>query len=197
MKFKSYILTFTITIFLSVVLITNSYGLGELKIGVVNLSSVFEKYTKREEFDKQLKALEKGYEKTVNEKRETIMMLREEAGLLDMGSESRNKKEEEIQKRSIDMEVFAKFAEQNLLKKYKEYFEDIYVDVTKEVKIFAKENNYDLIFKNEEPELISKEISDLQFKIGIKSVLYYSDAVDITPQIIEIINKRYSSNGKK
>ncbi len=170
---------------------------ASLKVGVVDISRVFEDYVKRKAFDKDLKNLEKRYEALIDEKRKVIIKYGEEIALLDMGSASRGKKEESAEKLTIDLEVFAKFAEQNLLKKYKECFETIYLDVTKEVERFGKENSFDVILKNEEPELKSKEISDLQFKIGIKTVLYYSKSVDITNQITKNVNEKYYADKNK
>ncbi|MGR3218748.1 MAG: hypothetical protein ACUZ8H_02880, partial [Candidatus Anammoxibacter sp.] len=83
------------------------------------------------------------------------------------------------------------------LRKYKEYFESIYIDVSKAVETYGEKNGFGLVLKKEKPELKSSEIRDLQFKIGINTVLYYSSAVDITPQIIKDINKSYVANRKK
>jgi len=168
----------------------------ELKIGVVNLNKVFDEYIKRKVYDQKLKDLEKHYEKVLNEKKEINKRIREEISLLDMGSGNRIKKEELFQKGLIDLEVFAQFAEQDLLKKYKDYFEAIYIDVSKVTEKFGKENGYDLIVKNEEPEIRSNDVSDLQFKIGIKSILYYSGNVDITSSIIQKINEPFASESK-
>lgn len=190
------IFTFLISSVLTVGILSNSQGASNLKIGVVDLNRVFDQYAKRKLLDKQLKELEKSYESMMSKKRDTIQNIMIEIELLDMGSESRIKKEEALHKSRIDTEVFAKFAEQNLLKKYKDFFALIYKDVSKATKRFGKENGYDLILKNEEPEFNSSDMSDLQFKIGIKSILYYSDAIDITPLIIEDINSHQTESTK-
>lgn len=195
MKLKPFLLiTIPFSIIIHLVQITNCYSepSNGLKVGVVDISAVFEEYSKRKLFDKQLKEIEKEYQDTVSEKRSEIKKLKEEISLMDMGNENRLKKEEIIEKKAIDLEVFAKFTEQSLLKKYKEFFEIIYLDVSKEVENFGNEYGFDLIIKNEEPELKSGEISDLQFKIGIKTVLYYSKTLDITPQIIKRLNNQIS-----
>lgn len=179
----------SIIIYLAQITNCHSDPSNGLKVGVVNISTVFEEYSKRKLFDKQLKEIEKQYQDTVSEKRSEIKKLKEEISLMDMGSENRSKKEEIVEKKEIDLEVFARFTEQSLLKKYKNFFEIIYLDVSKEVESFGNEYGFDLIIKNEEPELKSGEISDLQFKIGIKTVLYYSKTIDITPQIIKRLNK--------
>ena len=59
----------------------------------------------------------------------------------------------------------------------------IYEEIIKEVDSFGKERNYSVIIKKEKPNLQSNQLSDLQFKIGIRTVLYNSSAIDITQDI--------------
>jgi len=167
-----------------------------LKVGVVDLNSVFEKYEKRKMFDAQLKEQEKQYQKIVNDKKKELVSLSEKIQLLDLGSEARKKDEETFEKKNMELESYAKFAEKSLMKKYKDYFESLYTEVCKEVEDIGRREQYDLIIKKEEPELQSGGISELQFKVGIKTVLYHSDAVNITNQVIDNLNKKYSEVSK-
>lgn len=168
-----------------------------LKIGVVDLNKVFEKYEKRKTFDVQLKEKENQYQKIINDKKKELVSLNEKIQLLDLGSEVRKKDEETFEKKNIELESYAKFAEKNLVKKYKEYFESLYTEVCKEVEDIGRREQYDLIIKKEEPELQSRGISELQFKVGIKSVLYHSENIDITDQVINNLNKRFSTGNKE
>ena len=77
-------------------------------------------------------------------------------------------------------------------KKYKDFFENIYQEVVQKVEKIGEQEGFDLIIKNEEADLKSNEISDLQFKIGIRTVLYHSDSVDITLDVVDILNASYS-----
>lgn len=167
-----------------------------LKLGVVDLNSVFEKYEKRKNFDAQLKEQEKKYQKIINDKKKELVSLSEKIQLLDLGSEARKRDEEAFEKKNIELESYAKFAEKSLMKKYKDYFENLYTEVCKEVENIGKLEQYDLIIKKEEPELQSGGISELQFKVGIKAVLYHSEEVDITNQVINTLNKKYSEANK-
>ncbi|MDN3510260.1 MAG: OmpH family outer membrane protein [Candidatus Jettenia sp. CY-1] len=167
-----------------------------LKLGVVDLNSVFEKYEKRKNFDAQLKEQEKKHQKIINDKKKELVNLNEKIQLLDLGSEARRKDEEAFEKKNIELESYAKFAEKSLMKKYKDYFENLYTEVCKEVENIGKLEQYDLIIKKEEPELQSGGISELQFKVGIKAVLYHSDEIDITNRVIETLNKKYSEASK-
>ena len=167
-----------------------------LKVGVVDLNNVFEKYGKRTAYDAQLKEQEKQYQKIINDKKKELVSLNEKIQLLDLGSEVRKKEEETFEKKNMELESYAKFAEKSLVKKYKEYFESLYSEVCKEIECICKREQYDLIIKKEEPELQGGGISELQFKVGIKTVLYHSDSVDITNQVIDTLNKKYSEASK-
>ncbi|GJQ24826.1 MAG: hypothetical protein HBSAPP01_26160 [Candidatus Brocadia sapporoensis] len=167
-----------------------------LKMAVVDLNAVFEKYEKRKVFDAQLKEQEKQYQKNVTDRKKELVSLGEKIQLLDFGSEARKKDEETFEKKNMELESYAKFAEKSLAKKYKDYFESLYTEVCKEVEDIGKREQYDLIIKKEEPELQSSGISELQFKVGIKTVLYNSDSVDITNRIINNLNKRFSEGTK-
>ena len=164
----------------------------DFKIGIVDIGSVFEKYQKRIDLDEELKEQEKGFQDEVNKKRKEIIDLDEETQLLDLGSESRSSNENLMERKNVELEGYAKFAERQLLKKYKDFFENIYQEVVKKVEEIGEQEGFDLIIKNEEADLKSGEISDLQFKIGIRTVLYHSDSVDITLDVVEALNASYS-----
>jgi len=163
----------------------------ELKIGVVDINEIFDNYDKRTDLDQQLKNTEAEFKKEIESKKKTMIDLNEETQLLDLGSESRNENMEILERKNVELEGYAKLAEKQLTKKYKDAFEKIYEEITKEVNSFGKEKNYSVIIKKEKPNLASNQLSDLQFKIGIRTVLYNSSAIDITSNITERINARY------
>ncbi len=170
---------------------------GELKIGVVDINEVFDKYDKRVDLDQQLKDTEAEFKNEIESKKKAMIDLNEETQLLDLGSESRDKNMEILEKKNVELEGYAKFAEKQLMKKYKDAFEKIYEEIIKEVDSFGKDRNYSVIIKKEKPNLKSNQLSDLQFKIGIRTVLYNSSAIDVTANITERINARYQQEKAK
>jgi Skp family chaperone for outer membrane proteins len=169
----------------------------DFKIGVVDIGGVFEKYQKRVDMDQKLKEREKEFQDEINKKRKELIDLDEETQLLDLGSESRGKNENILERKNVELEGYAKFAERQLLKKYKDFFENMYQEVVLKIEVIGKQNNFDLIIKKEEPELKSGEISDLQFKIGIRTVLYHSESVNITSDVIDNLNASYAKEREK
>ncbi|GAX60881.1 hypothetical protein SCALIN_C15_0022 [Candidatus Scalindua japonica] len=163
----------------------------ELKIGVVDINEIFDKYDKRNDLDQELKNAEAEFKKEIESKKKVMIDLNEETQLLDLGSESRDKNMEILERKNVELEGYAKFAEKQLTKKYKDAFEVVYEEIINEVNSFGKEKNYSVIIKKEKPNLQSNQLSDLQFKIGIRTVLYNSSAMDVTPLITERLNTRY------
>lgn len=163
----------------------------ELKIGIVDINEIFDKYDKRVDRDQQLKDAEAEFKKEIESKKKAMIDLNEETQLLDLGSESRDQNMEILERKNVELEGYAKFAEKQLTKKYKDAFEEIYEEIINEVNSFGKEKNYSVIIKKEKPNLQSNQLSDLQFKIGIRTVLYNSSAMDVTLNITERINARY------
>ncbi len=165
---------------------------SQLKIGVVNINQVLDKYEKRKELEKQFMAFRTQTEQQLRQKQGEIKSLREEIQLLDMGSESRRKNEEAIEKKMLYQQLEEKMAETNLSRKEKEFFEELYQDVCREVENVGKKEKFDIILKKEDFELKSADILELRLKIGIGTVLYYSDALDVTAKVIEALNSHHS-----
>ena len=167
------------------------------KIGIVDIGGVFDKYDKRTDLDQELSDFVKEIQDEVNKKRKEIIDLDEETQLLDLGSETRSKNEDMSERKKVELEGYVKFSERQLLKRNKIFFEQIYSEVVKKVEEIGEGEGYDLIIKKEEPELDSGQIADLQFKIGIRTVLYHSKAVDITSIVTEHLNSEYSKEKEK
>ncbi len=123
--------------------------------------------------------------------------LSEETQLLDLGSETRRKNEDILERKNVELEGYAKFAQRQVIKGYKTLVEQIYGEIVKKVEEIGESEGYDLIIKKQAPELNSGELSDLTVNIGIRTVLYHSKAVDITAIVTEHLNSEYSKENEK
>jgi len=111
----------------------------ELKIGIVDINEIFDEYDKRDDLDQQLKDAEAEFKKEIENKKKIMIDLNEETQLLDLGSETRNENMEILERKNVELEGYAKFAEQQLTKKYKDAFEKFYDEIINEVNSFGKE----------------------------------------------------------
>ncbi|MCP4364766.1 MAG: hypothetical protein GY800_05645, partial [Planctomycetes bacterium] len=56
----------------------------------------------------------------------------------------------------------------------------------------GKKEGFDVILKKEVIEPQSADLMELRLKIGIGTVMYFSEAVDITGLVVEYLNEGYS-----
>ncbi|MFQ5861566.1 MAG: OmpH family outer membrane protein [Candidatus Brocadiales bacterium] len=164
----------------------------ELQIGVVNLNQVFENYEKRAELEESFKELRAGEEDLLRDKQDNLVGLREEIQLLERGSEARKEKEVELEKKLLYLQLEEEVARKNLGAKEKEFYEELYNDISGAIEEIGREQGFDLILKKEVIEPKSADLLELRLKIGMGTVLYYSDVVDITDMVIDYLNEKYA-----
>lgn len=164
----------------------------DLRIGVVNLNQVFENYKKRTEMEESFKDLKTREEEQLMDKQDSLTGLREEMQLLERGSAARKELEAELEKKLLYLQLEEEVARKNLGEKEKEYYEELYQDISSAIDTIGKEQGFDLILKKETIEAKSADLLELRLKIGIGTVLYYSEALDITDIVVQYLNERYS-----
>ncbi len=165
---------------------------AELRVGVLNLNDVFDKYEKRAAMEEDFKDLRDREEEVLVEKQESLLNLREELQLLEQGSEARTELAAELEKKLLILQLEEEVARKNLGLKEKEYYEELYMDISNAVEEIGKKEGFDVILKKEVIEPQSADLMELRLKIGIGTVMYFSEAVDITGLVVEYLNEEYS-----
>lgn len=184
MKLSGFIFVF----FVAVMAFPATASAKDLRIGVVNLNEVFENSKKRVEMEESFKDLKTRAEEQLTEKQNSLIGLREEMQLLEKGSTARKELEAELEKKLLYLQLEEEVARRNLGEKEKEYYEELYQDISNAIEAIGKEQKFDLILKKETIETKSADLLELRLKIGIGTVLYYSEALDITGIVVQYLN---------
>lgn len=163
----------------------------EMKVGVVNLNKVFDQYDKRKELENDFRDIRNRSEEVLKAKQDEAMALRDEIQLLDPGSAARKKKEEDMEKLLLYLQIEDEVARKNLTKAEKEFYEELFQDINAVVEEVGKKEGFDLILKKEDIDTKSADLVELRLKIGIGTVLYFSNALDVTDKVVESLNRRY------
>jgi Skp family chaperone for outer membrane proteins len=163
----------------------------ELKVGVVNLNKVFEMYDKRKELEEDFRDIRTRAEDTLKTKQDEAVALRDEIQLLEVGTATRKKKEDELEKLLLYLQVEDEVARKKLGMAEKDFYEELYQDINVVVEEVGKKDGFDLILKKEDIEPKSADLLELRLKIGIGTVLYFSNAIDITDKVVGGLNRRY------
>jgi len=142
------------------------------KIGYIDLSRSFDEYQKTKDFDKELEGKgdmkQNEREKLVQE----IRKMREELEL--MNKKAREKKETDIESKIKALQEFDQEAKTDLTKERDNMVKDILREMSDVIKEYGEKNGYSII-------------------VNDRVLLYGDSGMDLTGEIIKILNDRYKT----
>ncbi len=157
--------------------ITPAQAAGELKkVGVMDLSKVFDNYQRTKDYDAVLEGKTKDYEKARNEKIDKIKELQNKMALL-----KENEKEAvtaDLEKMRTELASFDQAQQVDLRKQRDEKIREILLEVEKVTSDFAKKEKYDVIFND-------------------RVLVYGADGLDVSSEVLTILNTSYNASKKK
>lgn len=142
------------------------------KIGYIDLSRSFDEYQKTKDLDKELEG--KGDMKQDERERlvQEIRKMREELEL--MNKNAREKKETDIESKIKSLQEFDQEAKTDLTKERDNMVKDILKEMSDVIKEYGEKNGYSII-------------------VNDRVLLYGDSGMDLTNEIIKILNDRYKT----
>ena len=144
------------------------------RIAVVNLDEVFKEYERTKASDTKLGAASNSKQVEREHLVSEIKSLRDELVLLN--EESRAERQQTIEQKLRELRSFDEQVKESLRKQRDESVKEILKDIEATVTSYAKEHDFDLVLNE-------------------RAVLYEVEAVDITKDVLEILNGRYAKQG--
>ncbi|MFZ5802263.1 MAG: OmpH family outer membrane protein [Candidatus Omnitrophota bacterium] len=141
----------------------------------VNAAKLFDEYQKTKDNDAVLQQEGQAKEKERNVIVEDIRKMKDEIELL--SDEAKKTKQETMNQRIRDLQDFDMKTRQELMQKRQTIVEEIFAEIDQVVQKYGKEKNLDYI-------------------INDRAVLYQNEAYNITPVILEELNKNYQQKKK-
>jgi len=141
-----------------------------LKVGYIDVSTVFDEYKRTVDSDEALEKETQGKQEEREKKASKIKRMMDELELL--SEKGRQEKQVEIDKKVDELKGYDMQTRRNLRKKRDEMVTDILKEIDDVVKEYAENNGFDLILND-------------------TVLLYKKDAMNITQNILEILNKQY------
>lgn len=164
---------------------------GSLKIGIVNINEVFTKFKKRDALIDQLKKSqdeENANVKKIEDKIKNLQKQLEEFKTPE--GDLWNAIAGEIDVLRLQREQSIKLITKRLTKKQNDYMAQLYNDIRNVVNKYAKEKGFTIVLKTEPQYIQLEEDQQENATMGMytRSVLYHDKTMDITPDIIKILN---------
>ncbi|MFH1753556.1 MAG: OmpH family outer membrane protein [Candidatus Omnitrophota bacterium] len=160
-------------LFLAVFLLSGTIGPAAAqearKIAFISLSKAFDSYEKTKAVDKELESKGEKKNKDRDKLVQKINKLRDEAQL--MSKDARQEKERELSDLMRELQDFDREARVELQRDRDDRVKEIFKEMDGVISDYGKQNGYDIIFDD-------------------RVLLYASDKIDITEEIIKTLNKR-------
>ena len=142
-----------------------------IKIAYVDLSRVFDEYSKTKDYDAALEKKQTEYEQ---EHRDRLQKIKDAEGKLAiLKEEERNKLQAQIDKDKVDLLAFDRQKQTDLKKERDEKIREILSEIEKVVKDFSEKDGYSLILND-------------------RVLIYGHDSLNVTSPIIKLLNDKYS-----
>lgn len=143
------------------------------KIGFVDLGKVFDEYQKTKDADQTLES-ETGTKQAEREKMvKEIRKVKDELEL--MSKEAREKKQEEMDEKIKNLQDFDREVNTELKRKRDAMVREILKEIDATIQEYGQKEKYDVIFDN-------------------RVLLYGNNLMNITDQILKIVDERYKRN---
>ncbi|MDD5691670.1 MAG: OmpH family outer membrane protein [Candidatus Omnitrophica bacterium] len=138
------------------------------KFGYIDLSRTFSEYKKTKTYDKSLSDKEKVYTDERDKKVEELKSFQDKINLLN--DKQREEKQGELQAKAKALQEYDQKKQAELRKEQEERMKEILKDIEEAVKKYSEKEGYTMVFND-------------------RVLVYQSKNMDITSQIIDILNK--------
>jgi len=156
-----------LTLIMSLVLIKGAAQAAE-KIGYIDLSRAFGEYSKTKTYDKTLSDKEKVYTEERDKKVADLKAFQDKLSLLN--DKEREAKKTELQNKLKSFQDYDRQKQADLRKEQEEKMKELLGDIQEAVKKYSEKEGYTIVLND-------------------RVLVYQSKDMDITNQVIEILNK--------
>jgi|GEM_PF-2448819 len=172
-----------------------SQGKGELKIGVVDLERISNKYEKWQKFQDELMDDEEKFNKELEAKQQAVQkeMAKHEERLRKLSPSSQEYFDvsEKIEELKFSYQQEQKRAYNAVKMKAEEMARELLSDIEKAVEGYGKQFGFTAIFRKEAVAVEKLSWVEIRGYAGRKFVLYADSGIDITEDIIKLLNEKY------
>jgi len=160
------------------------------KVGLIDMARVFREYTKFNVLREDLKSEIQKADEQAKAMAVKISKLQEEMKQFKQDSPEYAQREKELTRLTTEFETFRKQKQREFVRKEADIYKTIYLEVVDVVRKYAEYYNYTLVLRFNGDKLDTDDPQQLIRGLN-RQVVYYRAEDDITPAIIEYLNRRY------
>jgi Skp family chaperone for outer membrane proteins len=170
---------------------------AELKAGVVDTVYVVNEYDRTKDANEDLKAETDALRAATEPKVKALQQVQLRRDGFNRGSEEWKKANEEFRRAQVDLQAWSALEQARIEDKHRDVLLDMYRQITALATRLAKEKGLDIVFTKaflSPPQIDVNEaqgLDDLKQRIMNQRVLYPTNIVDLTQEILKTLNAEY------
>lgn len=159
------------------------------KVAIIDLTYVFKHHARFESLTTAMRRDVEAAEAQLKTERDALTKLVEQLDDYRKGTPEYKNLEEDLAKRQADLQLQVSMQKRNFLEQEARIYYDVYQEIMRHVQSYCESTGTVLVLRfagdpidPNDPQQILKELN--------KSVLYYQPAIDITPIILDQVNRQ-------
>jgi Skp family chaperone for outer membrane proteins len=173
----------------------NQASAEKTAVAVVNVAELIAQSQKNKDFQAEVQKRQVKLQQEQKSKQNAINQMRLDLELVGNTAE-RQKKEREITKALFEFQAWQQIEQQNLLREQRMFLVELYGEIDVAVAGVAQKAGYDLVlFDTPTPDFDNLNPDQLVQVIGNRRVVYRSEKVNLTPQVLAKLDIDYKNRG--
>lgn len=172
-------------------------AMAQNRVGVANAARIFNEMQETRDLQQQLEQERKKMEETIRQKRGQLQALREARDQLKPDSPQYQERNRELLNATVEFETWGRLMQAEIQRTQKQRMVNLFEKIEAAVEAVAKQHGLELVLAQHATELPADldEISIDQVRaiINQRNVLYASEAVDLTEEVLAHLDAQYKS----
>jgi len=167
------------------------------KVAVVDIVKLFNEYQRTKEINERLNKEKLELQNQRKQKLDRVEALKGQLESLHPDSKDYYQRQKELLEVSIDLKNFTEIKTEEIKREFRVLTEDIYNEMLKLIEQVGRDMDYDLVLYLDRMEIQGEDsFPALLEKIRQRKVLYSAKHVDITDNVLEVLNQSYKLRKK-
>jgi len=165
-------------------------------IAVIDVARVFEQYKLTRDLESTFDKQRRDLSAEADQRRQSVEQMRKSLAAFDPASNDYAQREEKLYRAEVEYQVWSGTQEKRLKSEHKRWLLRIYRDTQRIIGEIARSRGVDVVLTYDHLMEDAPDSTALRQQILLQKVIYHSDRVDITTEVLNRLNSEYTAKNQ-
>ena len=171
-------------------------GAKATAIAVIDVNRAFNECKEKDDIQAEATSAQEALANKLDMMKKEIAQEKADMDLVPVGSDAWKETASSLRRKVILVELEEKLGTQEIVREQIIRFEGLYMELRDVCGEVATANGYDIVLYKEPKELARTNLAQLFNQIGARKVLWSAKELDITEQVLQMLNNDWEARGK-